>query len=382
MNYEEHPSSIQRLISLVPSRPISLNFQMLKINKEDNDLIFNRLIQNSKIFENFEFKDIESKLKFLENLVKENSNRAKSLSFNVTGKNLDNIKTYCEISDKNYYISPLQLNYFLNPNALKLKANFQIFNNRFSLNPNTIAKEDQISLGIQLSHIAQSALKIKKSFYISNLLFLYYKYEFEAKFKVSDQNLDLRRSKQNNSIKFLLSRNFNERPFLFRENLNYDHVNKINFQYAHKFVTNRVDERNSSTEFLAKLPREDVEKHFKLFYLLNKANLKERSVTFFKASTSLIFSLNSTYIKNKLFMRKFLIFDPLTIQSNFELGNIVNLKDDVKNLKVHERFFINNFRGIENPSYGIKSKDGKKKSLITYLIYLYINYIKLSLKIF
>lgn len=359
MNYEEHPSSIQRLISLDPSRPISLNFQMLKISKADNDLIFNRLIQYPKIFENFEFKDIDFRLKFLENLVKDNSNRANSLSFNVTGKNIDNMKTYCEIIDKKYYISPLQLNYFLNPNAIKLKANFQIFNNRFSLNPNTVAKENQISLGIQLSHITQSAFKFKKSFYISNLSYLFNKYEFEVKCKVSDQDLDLRRSKQNNSVKFLLSRNFNERPFLFRENLNYDNLKKINFQYAHKFVTNRVDERNSSTEFLAQLPHEDVEKHFKLFYLKNTADLKERSVTSIKASTSLIFSLNSTYMKNKLFLRKFLIFDPLTLQLNIELGNIVNLKDDVQNLKVHERFYINNFRGIENPSYRIKSRDGK-----------------------
>ena len=40
-------------------------------------------------------------------------------------------------------------------------------------------------------------------------------------------------------------------------------------------------------------------------------------------------------MKNKILIRKFLIFDPVTFQFNFEFGNVINLKGAYDQLKVH-----------------------------------------------
>ncbi len=49
-------------------------------------------------------------------------------------------------------------------------------------------------------------------------------------------------------------------------------------------------------------------------------------------------------------MRKIFITDPLTYQFNFEVGNVTNLRGPSENLKIHEKLYVHNFRGIMTPS--------------------------------
>jgi len=360
MEIEKHPSLIDRLISINPEKPISLNIQMLKISNQDNSIIKQQILNNNKLFEDVPMREIEPKLKFLVDQVRENSTKVNSLHASITGNNFENIKTYSEFRHKKFYLSPFYYNFLLASNSIFLKGNFSILNNRLSLNQKSLIKEDELSGCLKFS-----LDNLKTSGYLSKIIYTN-NFELETKIKKSFFQPDIRRKQANNSFKATLSRNFNERPFLFREHLNFDPINKINLQYSHKTIRNKVDEFNCLPEYLAKLPIEDSQHQIKLYYILNKTLVEEKNIMFFKASSSFVTSLNSQFLKNKIFLRKFLIFDPVTVQMNFELGNVINLNEGNDKLKVHERLHVNNFRGIANPSEKINTSEGKRNFLIIF----------------
>jgi hypothetical protein len=211
-----------------------------------------------------------------------------------------------------------------------------------------------MSAGVEYSQKAS-----KKSFFLSKLLFFKNNFELETKFKSSFSEKDIKRQQNSKVFKVILSKSFRERPFIFRENNSYDNLNKLNLQYAHKIINNYVDEYNCSPELISKLPQEDSQHHVKLSYLYNISNFGDKNVAYFKMGSSLVQSLNSLYVKNKIFFRKFFFTNPFTYQFNFEMGNVTSLKQPSDALKIHERLFVHNFRGIMNPSRKIIVEEGK-----------------------
>ena len=338
---------------------INLAFHLLNTTNRDRHIIFDHIFVNQDVFNKFPLRELEKRLRFFMDEIRNNSLKAKSLNVHIKQSPIENeLLVNSEFGYNKFYISPIPFYFLTKSNSAFIKFNYLLFNNRFPKDENkTTVKENEIS-----SRIEYSAKTSKLSYNISNLTFLGFKeeiFELETKFKKSKSERDYKRRQTSGVFKTTLSKNFNERPFIFRENLYYDNVNKLNLQYSHKVIKNYLDEFNCSSQLISNLPLEDSQHHLKIFYIWNKINLENENALYFKAGSSLVNTLNSTFLKNKIFFRKFFFFKPVTYQLNIEVGNVTNLKDKNENLRIHEKLFVYNFRGIENPSPKILIEEGK-----------------------
>lgn len=295
-----------------------------------------------------------------------------------------------------YHLSPFFHQFLSKPNSLILKGNFCLANMRFPAytlldNPPhldsrieyiNLIDEDEISFGIDYKHDAA-----KKGFFVQNTLFLLNNFEFFNKFKYSVSQQDFKRNKDQRTFKAVLAKSFYERPFIFRENLIFDPIAKLNFSYAHKIIENNFDDAESSVEMRTEVPKQDSlhqlkvsftnckfdnYKNFlqnqKTFIVNNNAN--NSSSVFYKLSSSFNQTVNNSFLENKFFLRKFYNFDNLFIyQANVEGGHIVNTNSE-KKLKISENFFIKNFKGVVNPGEKVIVEEGKTGDCLGNTFYL------------
>ena len=379
----------EKAFQVYGEQEVNLAFKLLNTTPRDKHIILNHIFLDKNNFTAFPLRELEKRLKFFMDEIRSNSLRAKSLNVYIKqSPNENELLVNSEFGYNKFYLSPLPYYFLKKPNSAFIKLNYSIYNNRFPIEENShLVKEDEIS-----SSIEYSANNSKLSYNLSNKCFLSTNlgdvYELETKFKKSKSDKDIKRRQTQGVFKTILSKNFNERPFVFRENLIYDDVNKLSLQYSHKLIKNYLDEFNCSPRLISDLPLEDSQHHLKLFYTWHKADFDSKNVSYFKAGSSLINTLNSTYLRNKIFFRKLFIYEPFTYQLNIEAGNVTSLKDKNENLRIHEKLFVNNFRGIENPSPKILTEEGKNIK-INYFIYLgktgdslgNLNYILLANKI-
>ena len=297
---------------------------------------------------------------------------------------------------KKFHLTPFFHQFLNKSNTLSLKGNFTLFNTRFPQNsmidnpphiPSTTYKksfilEDEISTGIDYKHDCN-----KIGFFLQNSLFFSNNFELINKFKYSVSDQDIKRKKDQRTFKTVFSRTFYERPFIFRENIIFDPISRLNLQYSHKIIENKFDEYDSSLEMKTEVPVEDSLHQFKLSFTSSKffnyknfiKNKKEfipnnnahnNSSQFFKVSSSLNQTINSSYVENKLFFRRFFNFENLMIyQLNLEVGALILNQTD-KKLKIPENFFINNFKGIYNPGQKVIVEEGKTGDCIGNNYYL------------
>ena len=295
-----------------------------------------------------------------------------------------------------YHLSPIFHQFVHKPNSLNLKGNFCLANLRFpgyTLVDNpphidsridyiTLIEEDEIGFGIDYKHDAG-----KKGFFVQNSLFLYNNFEFLNKFKYSVSQQDIKRNKDQRTFKAVLSKSFYERPFIFRENLIFDPISKLNFQYAHKIIENNFDDAESSVQMRTEVPKQDSLHQFKVSYsncrFYNYKNFLQNQKTyvannnannsasiFYKISSSLNQTVNNSFLENKFFFRKFFNFDNLFIyQTNVEAGHILNTNSE-KMLKISENFFIKNFKGVMNPGEKVIVEEGKTGDCLGNTYYL------------
>jgi hypothetical protein len=344
----------ERVFQLYGDQEVKLLLNITNLNDIDSKTIFNSILKDKNLFNNFKFGEIEKRLRIFMDEIRGVSLKPHILYANIKSTEEENVLSSTSSFDYNkLYFSPLLYPYLLRSNSIYLKGNYSVFNNRFS-SPSSFIQEDEMSAGVEYSQKAS-----KKSFFLSKLLFFKNNFELETKFKSSFSEKDIKRQQNSKVFKVILSKSFRERPFIFRENNSYDNLNKLNLQYAHKIINNYVDEYNCSPELISKLPQEDSQHHVKLSYLYNISNFGDKNVAYFKMGSSLVQSLNSLYVKNKIFFRKFFFTSPFTYQFNFEMGNVTSLKQPSDALKIHERLFVHNFRGIMNPSRKIIVEEGK-----------------------
>ena len=349
----------EKAFQIYGDQEVNLAFKLLNTTPRDKHIILNHIFLEKNNFTAFPLRELEKRLKFFMDEIRNSSLRAKSLNvFIKQSQNENELLVNSEFGYNKFYLSPLPYYFLKKPNSAFIKFNYSIYNNRFSQENSTLVKEDEIS-----SSIEYSGNTSKLSYNLSNMTFFSFNnqsnvFELETKFKKSKSDKDIKRRQTQGVFKTILSKNFNERPFIFRDNLYYDDVNKLSMQYSHKVIKNYLDEFNCSPFMISNLPLEDSQHHLKLFYTWHKADIESKNLSYFKAGSSLINTLNSTYIKNKIFFRKFFIFEPFTYQLNIEAGNVTNLKNKNENLRIHEKLFVNNFRGIENPSPKILMEEG------------------------
>lgn len=246
------------------------------------------------------------------------------------------------------YLSSLNYGYLKKPNSFQIKFNYAPLNRRFQPENRSVIQEDEISTGVEYSQ-----RNSKKSAFLSNTMYFPSSLmELETKMKLSMSDNDIKRKQSGSAFKVRLARNFNDRPFLFRDLLLFDPINKFNLQYSHKVIKNYIDDYNCSPEMFSRLPQEDSQHHFKASYVNNSISRTEGFLgnTDFKASSSLVKTLNSTFLKSKVFHRQFFNLSPFVYQLNLEAGHVMPLKVDSEGLRIHERLFVNNFKGVVNPS--------------------------------
>lgn len=297
---------------------------------------------------------------------------------------------------KKYSLSPFSHQFLSKPNSLILKSNFRPANMRFlsytlgdnpphidsHISRQSFIEEDEIGYGIDYKH--DSA---KKGFFLQNTIFLDKDFEFSNKFKYSVSQQDIKRNKDQRTFKASLSKNFFERPFIFRENLIFDPIKKINFSYAHKIIENNFDDLESSVEMRTEVPKQDSLHQLKFSFVnckfdnykdflqnqksfITNNNTNNSSSLFYKLSSSMNFTVNNTFFENKFYLRKFFNFDNLFIyQANIEGGHIFNPYQD-KKMKISENFFIKNFKGIMNPGEKVIVEEGKTGDCLGNTYYL------------
>ena len=109
----------------------------------------------------------------------------------------------------------------------------------------------------------------KKSFFISDTLFLKEKNEVQTMIKYSNSERDTKRKQINSLFRTIFIHNFDARPFIFRERVIFDNINQVGVQYTHKIIKNYIDQYNCSSELVAQTPQEDSQHQLKLFYHRN-----------------------------------------------------------------------------------------------------------------
>lgn len=349
----------EKVFQLYGDQEVKLLLNITNLTEIDQKTIFTSILKDKNLFNNFKFGEIEKRLRTFMDEIRGVSLKPHVLYANIKSTEEENVLSSVSSFDYNkLYFSPLLFPYLLRSNSIYVKGNYSVFNNRFS-SPSSFIQEDEMSAGVSYSQKAS-----KKSFFLSKLLFFKNNYELETRFTSSFSEKDIKRQQNSKVFKVILSKSLKERPFIFRENNSFDNIFKFNVQYAHKIINNYVDEYNCSTELISKLPQEDSQHHLKLSSVYNISNFGDKNVAYFKLGSSFIQTLNSSYLKHKLFFRKFFITNPFTYQFNFEMAQVMGLKQTTDSLKIHEKLFVHNFRGIMNPSRKIIVEEGK--------IYLYL----------
>lgn len=360
------------------------------LNLTFNDALFAMyLTTKNKPQEEIPFSDLNKKIAQMCISISDLTKKTTELDTLVKGSDFEDeliISNVFKIND--FYRTIPFHNFLVKPNTLILKQNYCPHRKYFAhylneSNPRHIygkmdytsfLMEDEISTGIDYKHDNN-----KVGFFLQNTFFFKRNYEILKKFKYSLSKEDVKRNKEQKSFKFSLVKNFNERTFLFRENLVFDPIKKLTFSYAHKNIENNFDDANSSLKLKTETPQEDAVHQFKFSYkncsfdlnpsnfLTNKFdgknminnNVMNTGSLAYKISSSFNTSLNSTFIENKLFMRKVSVFSNSFIhQLNIEGGNLVQLNKE-KNLKIHEYKYLNNFKGINNPGEKAVIEEGK-----------------------
>ena len=366
------------------------NVEWKFLNLSYKDVLFAQYINNqNKPYDEIKFADLNKKITGTCLLIGNLTKKTTELDTVVRGSDIEDELILDNVFKFNNFYRSVPFHQFLHKsNSVILKQNFCPYRKYFpdylnesnpkhiypKLDYDAFLLENEMSGGIDYKHNNN-----KVGFFLQNALFLRGNYEVLKKFKYSISKEDIKRNKEQKSFKISVVKNLNERTFLFRDNMNFDPIKKMNFSYAHKIIENNFDDANSSLKLKTETPLEDSLHQFKAsysncFFDLNpsnflKKNNKDKNMIYnnahnenslsYKISTSWNSSLNSNYVENKFFLRKFYIFgNSFLYQFNLEGGNLIQLNKD-KNLKIHEYNYINNFKGINNPGEKAVIEEGK-----------------------
>ena len=348
-----------------------LDINLKNVTERDKRIIFN-LNKRETIMEDLRLKNLMKRfVNFYEN-IRSHSSKPEVMNTHISsGTEENHLQLEITFNYKKYQLNPISFPFLQKPNSIFLKNNYLWFHNWFE-DTHQFVKECNFGVGVEYNYN-----KSKQALFFYNSLFFDKNFELDTSFKKYTSNLDIKRKQSTSVIKMALRKNLEERPFIFRDNSTFDNINRFNFEFGNKTINNIIDENSCSTELQYQTPAQDSQFFAKASYEKNDTDFQNFNVANYKFSTGLYKSLNSLFLKNKLFIRKFFFMnDLITYQMNFEAGNIINLNRDSKDLKVHELFLNNNFKGVINPSPKIVMSAGKTGDALGYK-----NYVMLSNKI-
>lgn len=350
------------------------------VTKEDNSIITTKITPqtNQSYWSDFLFKDYPQKIKAIVEKIQKGSTRIKPITLSLSNdpNNKDTLNISALFDYKKVYLSPMEYYYLKKPNSIKWQVNYSFYNNRLNQLHKKI-QENELSCGMVFSQRKQ-----KKAFFIQNELYTKSPLEFGIKYKRTKYTNDFKRKTFQTSTKLNMAHNFLKRSFIFREFFPFDPLHRLNFTVAQKNITNICDEQNASNEMLSNLPEQDYQVMGKVSYEKNKLKSNDLKGYRIKIASSIIRSLNSLYVKNKFFIRQLYTMDNLLLQFNAEGGKLISLdKKDIEQLKVHEKFFIYNYRGIVNPAGKCSATDKNHFYMLGNTAYVLLA-AKLMMKIF
>jgi hypothetical protein len=334
-------------------------------NETDRKILNNHLALNK--FKNFELKNIEQQINTVySDYIKEQSFKPKEMHIHIKSDLEKENSLVLESGFKlsKFYLTPVNYSYLTKSGSLLFKGNFLTYNGRNDIKTDeTKVIENELSTGVE--YVNKGG---KKSIFLGNTTYLNDNREVSALVKYSLSHRDFKRKQNNSLFRMIFTHNFNMRPFIFRERLVHDNINQINVQYTHKIIKNYLDEYNCSTQLVAQTPQEDSQHQLKISYVDNIFKPSDKNTCMVKLSTSLTSSVNSLFLKNKIFLRKFIYLNGATYQFNIEGANLLRLKGG--GLKTHEKLFVQNFRGVYNPSnkFCVGNKISDSEGLMNYLL--------------
>jgi hypothetical protein len=314
----------------------SLKVNILNTTNAPDQTAVDEILKKS-FFRNFEVKKLEEKIKSLySDYIKNYVHKPKLMNIDIVGDfNRDNTLTVTsEFKVKNFYLTPLNYYYLLKPNSFLLKGNWLNLNKHDDRNANI--KENESCLGFEFNY-----KNLKKSLFMSNTTFIKDD-ELQGMIKYSRSEKDADWKQVNGIFRILFTHNIKPRPFVFRERLEFDHLNQVGLQYSHKIIKNYINDFKASPQVVSNTPQEDSVHQFKVFYIQNLLN--DTNSHTIRINSSLNSSVNSLYIKSKIFIRKILSIAAIKNQINLEAASINNLRE--KKLNTHEKLSISHFRGL------------------------------------
>ena len=290
-----------------------------------------------------------------------------------------NINIHQKFINKRIYMSPIEYFYYIKPNAIQGKLNYYI--NKLN---------NETSLGVEYVQ-----RRSKRAFFIQNVSYLSNNNEFLMKYNYAKREDDFKRKSNTYTTKIKLIHNFLTRPFIFKDYFLLDPRQRISLIFSHRNINNYFDEvaintnekNNSVNEIVMNLPEHDSTFNIKLLYEKNvlKKEGKTESNSLTKISSEVINSLNTLFLKNKIFLRKlFNLNSTIQVQFNLESAFLFNINNFYHNIraklqkdkyikpknddyKIHEKLYAYNFKGILNPSKKLQFL-GTNKTMHSYML--------------
>ena len=354
-----------------------LDIKLKNVTERDKSIIF-KINPLELIMEDLKLKHLMKRfVSFYENIRNLSTKPEVMNTYISAGTEENHLQLDITFNYKKFQLNPISYPFLMKPNSIYLKNNYLWFNNWFKVhddndsetksdNTNAMVKECNFGIGFEYNYN-----KSKMSVLLYNSLFFENNYEVDTIFKKSASNLDIKRKQISSVFKVALRKNLHERPFIFRDNAVYDNINRFNFELGNRTINNIIDENSCSTELQFQTPAQDSQFFVKASYEKINSEFQNSNISNFKISTGLYKSLNSFFLKNKIFLRRFFFLnDFIMYQFNFEAGNILNLNRDKKELKIHELFLNTNFKGVVNPSPKVVMSVGKTGDALGYKNYI------------
>lgn len=340
-------SKINQIYEKYSNSKISANikYDTSTIEKEDINIIenANKGKHGPNYWMDFYFKELPNKIKNYFEVATKPSQKISDVDVKVskdTSRESNGVNINVKFDYNNLYLSPFDYFYLYRSNSNIAKVNYAMYNKRFP--PNNIVKKQPINENEISCGILYNASKDKKTYFANNATYFLndaYKILSSIKFSKNDFLYE-------NGFKVQFIKNLGVKPsFIFREYLPFDPINRLCFQISQKSI-NSLNSKDNSL-----IPEHDSHLRAKLSYEKNNLDVTKFQNYNLKVSFSLIKSLNSFFLKNKIFLRKIFDFGNFKYQLNGEVSNIKSLTSkDVNDFNLNEKIYINNFRGVSFPS--------------------------------
>ena len=332
----------------------NINAKLKYDNISDNDIeIIENKITSKDYWKNFQMRDYYYKSKNIIDEIFKCTNRIKNLDIQRSREPVftSNLGITNKFSYKKIFMSPLEYYYLIKPNGIQAQINISPIKRNLNNNKNILFNDNITSIGVSYCQ-----RKNKKKFFFENHLFFNNPFQIIFKYNGYKSENDFKRKNTviSSKAKFIYDLN-KKNTFIFKYFLPYDPINRFGIQITHKNYNNIFEELNINqrpNEIISQLPEQDSQFNTKLFYEFNflKFNFDNLKLNSY---LSYVQTLNNTFIKSKIFLRRlFNINNYISMQFNYESGGIFNLSNNfnLDSLKVHEKLFIYNFKGILNPS--------------------------------